>query len=99
MLECILIHSGCIHQVLVNPEPKAHVGLCNQIEDSTTANVDVAVCIPILEVDTSSATNGINKQATDSGRSAIGNVDAEHKRKSKWNGASLSVAFTSTSDA
>jgi len=81
VLECILIHSGCIHQVLVNPEPKTHVGLCNQVEDSTTANVDVAVCIPILEVDTSSATNGINKQATDSRGSAISNVDAEHVNK------------------
>jgi len=88
VLKCILVDTSCIHKVLVNPEPERHVGLRDQVKDSTTRHIDVAVCIPILEVDTSSAANRINKQTTNGRRSAISNVEAEHETKDKWIGAS-----------
>ena len=77
-LQVALEDTSCIHKVIVNPEPERHVGLCKQVENSTTAYVDVSVAIPILEFDTCSATNRINKQTTNGARRTIGNVEAEH---------------------
>ena len=67
-----------VNKILINPEAKAHVLIEKQVGDSTTRHIDVAVCIPILEVDTSSATNGINQETTNGARRTIGNVEAEH---------------------
>ena len=51
-----------VNKILINPEAKAHVLIEKQVGDSTTRHIDVSVSVPILEDDTCSTTNGINKQ-------------------------------------
>ena len=74
----MLKHTLSVDQVLINPEAKAHVLIEKQVSDSTTRYIEVYIGVPILEDDTCSATNGINKQTINRGRSAVNNVEAEH---------------------
>ena len=39
----------CFDAVLINPEPKAHVGISHEVEDSTTADVLVKIHVTIAK--------------------------------------------------
>lgn len=82
-----------VDQVLINPEAKAHVLIEKQVSDSTTRHIDVSVSVPILEDDTCSATNGINKQTINGRRSAVNNVEAEHSKQETSGLVRLSVSL------
>lgn len=87
-----------VNAVGVNPEPKAHVIVDHQVHDSPTANVGVAVGIPILELNHHLTSDRINRQPTHSIRSARIDVE-EHASVSKLNSASLCIAFITATDA
>jgi len=66
-----------VDQVLVNPEPKRHVGIEQQVSDSTTRHIGVLVCITVRELYECNCVERINLQLSDSVRGTRRNSD-EH---------------------
>ena len=64
--------------VSVDPEAQAHVGLSDQVSDSTTANVGVSVSILVSEHHASSTTNRVDDDRLNSRRGAIVDDEVEH---------------------
>ena len=54
-----------VDAVLVNPEPKRHVGIQEEVDDSTTRYLGVLVSISVLELNECNAINRINLKLND----------------------------------
>lgn len=66
-----------VDAVLVNPEAQAHVGIEQQVSDSTTANVGVLIGVPILELNECNTSKQVDLQLSNSVRGTRRNSD-EH---------------------
>ena len=71
-----------VNQVLVNPEAKAHVRVEHEVDDCTTRDIAVLVCIAIGELAEHNAIERINEDLLDGSRGAVRQSD-EHVMKAK----------------
>jgi len=67
-----------VDTVGVNPETKRHVRIGKQVNNSTTRNVAISVCIAVAEAYINSAINCVNSHVINSVRSANRNKNVEH---------------------
>jgi len=69
-----------VNAVLVNPEPKRHVGIEQQVSDSTTRHIGVLVAVQVLELNEHYARDQVDLKLSDSVRGTRRNSD-EHVMK------------------
>ena len=67
-----------VNAVLVNPEPKRHVGIEQQVHDSPAANVGVLILVAVLECNVGNTVERVNLQIRDSIRGTRSNVESRH---------------------
>jgi hypothetical protein len=66
-----------VNAVLVDPEPKRHVGIEQQVSDSTTRHIGVLVAVQVLELNEHNARDQVDLKLSDSVRGTRRNSD-EH---------------------
>jgi hypothetical protein len=71
-----------VNAVLVNPETQRHVGIEQQVSDSTTRHIGVLVAVQVLELNEHYARDQVDLKLSDSVRGTRRNSD-EHVMKSK----------------
>ena len=67
-----------VNAVLVNPEPKRHVGIEQQVHDSPAANVGVLILVAVLECNVGNAVERVNLQIRDCIRGTRSDVESRH---------------------